>query len=122
MSATLGFLSQLSSAGLEKVDLIKASEKRRGGRRTAEVEIVALEMVGHVGGAGHGGGLSIYIIYMRSPHVPHVSYAVRFLFQFCIHFCNRILHNFFILLLSWHCRHLHLELQKLFRSRQQMSS
>lgn len=31
VSATLGFLSQLSSAGLEKVDLSKASEKRRGG-------------------------------------------------------------------------------------------
>ena len=68
MSATLGFLSQLSSAGLEKVDLNKASEKRRGGRRTAEVEIVALEMVGHVGGAGHGGGsLYIYYIYEIPP-------------------------------------------------------
>ena len=52
VSATLGFLSQLSSAGLEKVDLNKASEKRPRREEeekldSAEIEIVALELVGH---------------------------------------------------------------------------
>ena len=81
VSATLGFLSQLSSAGLEKVDLNKASEKRRGGRRRCwtllKLKLLRWKWLGMWGERGMG-GLYIYYIY-EIPPCPEDSWGVPFL-------------------------------------------